>query len=246
MSAPGRFVSAVPAKVSSIPIFLAPAFLKPTQTVFPALVSSRTFSSSIAHSSSNRRSGEANKKRGESAIRRTGPRTTQGRWNFALPEPAFRERVAQPTDYLGTANHGLWQFFDSTKKSMVEPHVSAQHGRAWTREELSRKSFEDLHKLYWVCIKHKNQTLTLERERVRRRAGYGEAEAEERIAEIKKTMSRIRKVLADRQMAFEEAQTMLHNETLKEIFSSDGEKDEDNESWVEDSYDQAPIEQPRP
>lgn len=54
-------------------------------------------------------------------------------------------------------------------------------------------------------------------------------------------------MLADRQMAFEEAQAMLHNETLEEIFGSDGasEDDPDKESWVEDSYDRAPVEQPR-
>lgn len=129
MSATGRFVSSAPTKVSSIPIFLAPAFLKPAQTIFPAVLSSRTFSSSTARSSNHRRSGETNKKRGESAIRRTGPRTTQGRWDFPLPEPVFRERVAQPADYTGTDSHGLWQFFDSDKKAMVEPQFSAQHGQ---------------------------------------------------------------------------------------------------------------------
>lgn len=57
-------------------------------------------------------------------------------------------------------------------------------GRAWTYQELSVKSFDDLHKLYWVCIKEQNRTLTAEKERRRVRAGYGGLESDERVEAV--------------------------------------------------------------
>lgn len=47
------------------------------------------------------------------------------------------------------------------------------------------KSFEDLHKLYWVCVKEQNRTLTREKERSRLRAGYGDAEGEARVEVVR-------------------------------------------------------------
>ena len=41
---------------------------------------------------------------------------------------------------------GLEEFFDPNRK----PHEEAVYGRAWTFDELKRKSFDDLHKLWWA------------------------------------------------------------------------------------------------
>ena len=57
-------------------------------------------------------------------------------------------------------------------------------GRSWTYKELSMKSFDDLHKLYWVGVKDLNSALTREKERQRLRAGFGEVESEERVAVV--------------------------------------------------------------
>lgn len=58
-------------------------------------------------------------------------------------------------------------------------------GRAWTVEELRAKSWEDLHKLWWVCAKELNIMLTQRIERERLKPGEGAHEARRRAMQIK-------------------------------------------------------------
>lgn len=53
-------------------------------------------------------------------------------------------------------------------------------GRSWSVQELREKSWDDLHKLWWVCVKERNRIATSNLERQRMKAGYGDYEAEER------------------------------------------------------------------
>lgn len=53
-------------------------------------------------------------------------------------------------------------------------------GRSWSIQELREKSWDDLHSLWWVCVKERNRIATSDMERKRLKAGYGEWESSER------------------------------------------------------------------
>lgn len=53
-------------------------------------------------------------------------------------------------------------------------------GRPWSIQELRERSWDDLHKLWWACVKERNRIATSSLERQRLKAGYGAYEAGER------------------------------------------------------------------
>lgn len=70
--------------------------------------------------------GDRNKKRGVSALRRTGPRYPSAVSREPLPRP-----VTDPerrSKIKVNEKHGLWQFFDKEKKAFEAPEVVAEHG----------------------------------------------------------------------------------------------------------------------
>ncbi|EKG10128.1 Ribosomal protein L47 mitochondrial [Macrophomina phaseolina MS6] len=173
-----------------------------TESSFAATSTSVTSTSLIQQRCLHR---DRNRNRGVSVLRKTGlrPRQTLSVKKEDLPvpvlDPAKRSKVQVDED------HGLWQFFGEERNLLSTPEQDRSHGRAWTVQELRQKSWEDLHRLWWVCVKERNRLATEAYERKRINAGYGEFEAEERDKEIKLTMRAIKHTLTERWYAWENA-----------------------------------------
>ena len=94
---------------------------------------------------------------------------------------------------------GIEEFFGPTYAMSEDGKPTrAPAGRAWRVSELRGKSYEDLHKLWWVCLKEKNMLLT-------DRLYYGQVGVEmpdaARYSKVRRTMAGIKHVLGERSRA---------------------------------------------
>jgi len=142
------------------------------------------------------------KSRGESALRRTGTRWRLSMSDEPLPQPVPRSELPPiETD----PDHGLWEFFADRKMIARAPAEEAKHGRSWTVEELRHKSWDDLHRLWWVCVKERNRIATTVWERNKSHMGFGETESKNRDHQVRRTMRAIKHALTERFYAWEDA-----------------------------------------
>ncbi|KAL1883799.1 hypothetical protein VTK73DRAFT_8335 [Phialemonium thermophilum] len=149
-----------------------------------------------------RKTRDSNRHRGESTLRRTGTRWRLSVSDEPLPKPVAPEELPKPeTD----PDHGLWEFFYDKTRLVNTPAQDSEHGRAWTVEELRYKSWDDLHKLWWVCVKERNRIATAALERETSKLGFGDAEAKARDQVVRKTMGAIRHTLTERYYLWEDA-----------------------------------------
>eukprot|EP00565_Helicotheca_tamesis_P009371 CAMPEP_0185736546 /NCGR_PEP_ID=MMETSP1171-20130828/28192_1 /TAXON_ID=374046 /ORGANISM="Helicotheca tamensis, Strain CCMP826" /LENGTH=195 /DNA_ID=CAMNT_0028407197 /DNA_START=171 /DNA_END=758 /DNA_ORIENTATION=+ len=121
-------------------------------------------------------------------------------------------------------NHGnspLDAFRDSVTR---EARAKEMVGRSWTVKELRRKSFEDLHSLWFVLYKEWNMLLT--EANLSRRKGIVFPQPD-RKRKVKKSMGAIKQVLGERKrdrVAQEEAQRLNEAEDHMDV---DEEKEEE-------------------
>ncbi|KAI6114030.1 mitochondrial 39-S ribosomal protein L47 (MRP-L47)-domain-containing protein [Pisolithus sp. B1] len=126
-----------------------------------------------------------------------------------------RTKPAGSRPHLGVEidpNHGLWSFFrknvDSEGKvtyETVEPRDAYdESGRSWIASELRRKSFKDLHTLWYVLLRERN-LLATQREEARR-MGIRSTEslsASVRDRLCRKSMARLKYVINERRLVYE-------------------------------------------
>jgi len=111
--------------------------------------------------------------------------------NEPLPQPSSYQPGTTTAHADGTSSailtdkrHGLWGFFPKPHTLLATPDEEAQHGRAWTVQELRQKGWDDLHGLWWMCVRERNRLATAKREREFSKIGFGDAEGDERDAEV--------------------------------------------------------------
>jgi large subunit ribosomal protein L47 len=122
-------------------------------------------------------------------------------------------------------DHGLWHFFrrkevdGEIKYETVETFEEAIRvtGRSWTAAELRRKSFSDLHTLWYVVLREKNLIATQKEEGRRmalpRQRAYF---VNSKVYRCRKTMARIKYVLNERRLAYEGALRLLAEQQAAE------------------------------
>lgn len=133
-----------------------------------------------------RRTRDHNKNRGVSFLRATGFRKRQPQLYGGPPE----NRKFLPKPVLDMAqhekpevdkDHGLWEFFSKKRESLTFGQDERLIGRQWSMPELRSKSWEELHKLWWVCFKDRSRVATSMKERSRLDLLHGQGDFGERM-----------------------------------------------------------------
>lgn len=118
-------------------------------------------------------------------------------------------------------DHPLWEFFH--KKQFVRSAEDLDiQGRSWTVQDLRKKSFEDLHALWYVCLKEMNR---IQREEVIYE-DIGSSKMQQCIQleeAVKNSMLSIKQVLTEREASLANARAefkVIGNEYLQEFKQS--------------------------
>ena len=89
---------------------------------------------------------------------------------------------------------------DGKKKEEIPEQIT---GRGWKADDLRRKSFEDLHKLWYILGKERVRLLS-----EKKQEGNG-MKHPERIHKVKKSMGKIKRVLHEREIVYKKAEKRL-------------------------------------
>ncbi|CCM03529.1 uncharacterized protein FIBRA_05663 [Fibroporia radiculosa] len=115
-------------------------------------------------------------------------------------------------------NHGLWAFFrrkevdGKVSHETLEPAdiVNDNSGRSWKAVELRRKSFKDLHTLWYVLMRERNLLVTQNEEARRHKIPLEMLATQNKLLRCRKSMARIKYVINERRLAYEKA-TQAYN-----------------------------------
>lgn len=102
----------------------------------------------------------------------------------------------------------IYFHFITTVKLFMNDHGGT--GRSWRASELRLKSFQDLHKLWFVLLKEKNMLLgqRLEAQVTKERDAFPHPH---RLVKVKKSMARIKRVLSEREQIVEQARQYVRD-----------------------------------
>ncbi|KIJ17687.1 hypothetical protein PAXINDRAFT_167675 [Paxillus involutus ATCC 200175] len=123
-------------------------------------------------------------------------------------------KTSQKRPHLGIEvdpNHGLWAFFRKkevdgvVKYETMEARESlTESGRPWTAAELRRKSFKDLHTLWYVILRERNLLATQKEEARRLGVNSRESLAAPTMDRMcRKSMARLKFVTNERRLHYE-------------------------------------------
>ncbi|GAA5874968.1 hypothetical protein JCM16303_004963 [Sporobolomyces ruberrimus] len=112
-----------------------------------------------------------------------------------------------------TENHPLWKFFHNKESLEVPDKRKDYSSRSWTSFELRRKSFEELHALWYVLLRERNVLLTQREEARRLRVDLvGFTAVPEKLRMCQKSMARVKQTISERRHAALEAAEILRSE----------------------------------
>ncbi|KAL3945697.1 MAG: hypothetical protein SGBAC_000181 [Bacillariaceae sp.] len=116
---------------------------------------------------------------------------------FALPSAStsISNHLSHNHRCLSSAPNPLDAFRDSVDR---QTRASEPVGRAWSVKELRRKSYDDLHKLWYVLYKERNMILTEQQLSRTRQLIFPQPQ---RMKKVQKSMGAIKQVLGDRKRA---------------------------------------------
>ncbi|KAF8985463.1 54S ribosomal protein L4 mitochondrial [Entomortierella lignicola] len=114
----------------------------------------------------------------------------------------FTRPIFNRIKQLAFKPRGVEEFFENGKSLPTEKSWT---GRAWRASELRVKSFEDLHKLWYVLLKERNLLAAQKEEARRFHISKQYFSNKGRQVKCQKSMARIKFVLNERRLAWVEA-----------------------------------------
>nr|XP_043607952.1 39S ribosomal protein L47, mitochondrial-like [Erigeron canadensis] len=116
-----------------------------------------------------------------------------GRRLFATARSEASDAGAAAASTFGTARNPFEEFFETDRNPEEEKPVV--NGRSWKASELHLKSWDDLHKLWYVLLKEKNMLMTQRQMLHAQNLRFPNPEG---LPKVRKSMCRIKHVLTER------------------------------------------------